>query len=144
MHESATDIRALPAEIGPCGFRLLVLRQFEGPPTPPAFAFIAQHLLRMPDVRGRHGLSFSLTFRPEIVTWLISELGRPSLHDGQRKPYRNPRWPVLSWHSAAHLWPDESRSTEWYAEAAFQEGGGWPAFQMRWRERLGGGIEDGA
>jgi len=72
-----TAIHAIPAELCDCGFRLLMMRQFNAGAVPPAFAIIDQRLMRMPERRGRHGVSFAATFLPEVMSWLIDHLGRP-------------------------------------------------------------------
>ena len=100
-----TAIHAVPAELCECGFRLLMIRQFNVGAVPPAFAIIDQRVMRMPQRLGRHGVSFAATFLPEVMSWLIDHLGRPSLHDESGRSYRNPRWPVVCWHDQERYWP---------------------------------------
>lgn len=131
-----TAIQAVPAELGECGFRLLMIRQFNSGAVPPAFAIIDQRVMRMPQRIGRHGVSFAATFLPEVMSWLIDHLGRPSLHDDSGRAYRNPRWPVVCWHDQERLWPSGALTVEWFAEVAFQDAASWLAFKTHWRERL--------
>lgn len=142
-HVIATDISAQPAVALESGFRLLVLRQFPRLPEPPAFAVIDQCLVRSPLRPNRHGMAFAIAFLPEIVAWLSAELGRPSLHDGQGKPCRNPRWPQMGWWHETRLWPDETSTVDWSIEALFPEAGSWRAFEARWRGRLAGACGTG-
>ena len=134
----ATAIDAVPAARLDCGFRLLVLRQFQIEGAPPAFALIEQRLLRAPQRLHRHGLSFANTFLPDIVAWLSQDLGRPSLRDATGPPRRNPRWPLLRWHGEDRLWPDGMRTIEWFVDVSFQDTRSWAAFQERWQEQLAG------
>jgi len=131
-----TAIHAFPAELCDCGFRLLMMRQFNAGAVPPAFAIIDQRLMRMPERRGRHGVSFAATFLPEVMSWLIDHLGPPSLHDASGRAHRNPRWPVVRWHDEELTWPSGAVTVEWFAEVAFQDHASWLAFRSRWRERL--------
>jgi hypothetical protein len=138
-----TAIHAVPAEICECGFRLLMIRQFNVGAVPPAFAIIDQRVMRMPQRLGRHGVSFAATFLPEVMSWLIDHLGRPSLHDETGRSYRNPRWPVVCWHDQERYWPSGAVTVEWFAEVAFQDHASWMAFRTHWQERLLG-TEAGA
>jgi hypothetical protein len=133
QHQDPTAIHAVPTQDSPQGLRLLVLRQFQEPGTPPAFAFIDQHLLRTPGRSTRHGLFFAPAFRVETMDWLIARLGRPSLRSGNGPAARNPRWPVLNWTSAARHWPDGTRTIEWTIDIAFPEADFAAAFRDRWR-----------
>ncbi len=133
-----TAIHAVPAELGECGFRLLMIRQFNAGAVPPAFAVIDQRIMRMPQRLGRHGVSFAATFLPELMSWLIDHLGRPSLHDARGRAYRNPRWPVVCWHDEELTWPSGAVTVEWFAEVAFQDHASWMAFRTHWHERLMG------
>jgi hypothetical protein len=134
----ATAIDAVPARWLDCGFRLLVLRQFHSAGAPPAFAVIEQRLLRAPQRLSRHGLSFAKTFLPEVMAWLLDQLGRPSQRAAAGPARRNPRWPALGWHGEARLWPDGTRTTEWFVDVRFQELATWTAFQAHWQQRLTG------
>jgi len=137
-----TAIHAMAAELRDCGFRLLMIRQFDAGAVPPAFAIIDQHLMRMPERRG-HGVLFAATFLPDVMAWLIDHLGPPSLHDASGRTHRNPRWPVVRWHDEELTWPSGAVTAEWFAEVAFQDHASWLAFRSRWQERLKG-IETGA
>ena len=75
---------------------------------------------------------------PEIVAWLSDALGRPSLHDSEGRPYRNPRWPRTDWAQETRLWPDGTETLEWCVEATFPEEGPWHVFKAHWRARLAG------
>ena len=141
LHQEVTAIDAVPAQAIERGFRLLILRQFDGEAAPPAFAFIEQHLLRTPERRSRHGLSFAPAFLPEIVGWLSNHLGRPSLHESTGRPYRNPLWPILTWHREDRLWPGGTRTIEWFVDVIFRDEAAWTAFQQRWHGRLMGKID---
>jgi hypothetical protein len=141
-HQEATAIHAVPAARFARGFRLLVLRELRANSAPPAFAVIEQKLVRSPERRNRHGVSFALAFRPEIMDWLIEDLGRPSQHDRAGAACRNPRWPSLAWHCEARTWPDGVETIEWFAEVTFVDDASWAAFAARWRDRLSG--EDAA
>lgn len=141
LQQEATAIHAVPALGLERGFRLLILRQFLVEKEPPVFAWIEQSLLRSPQRLSRHGLSFACTFLPEIMTWLIEYLGRPSLHTSTGGPYRNSLWPDLTWHSENRLWPDGDRTQEWFVDVIFQDEPSWLAFQNRWQDRLMGKIE---
>jgi hypothetical protein len=131
-----TAIHAVPATLGACGFRQLMIRQFNAGAVPPAFAVIDQRLMRNPQRLGRHGVSFAATFLPEIMSWLIDHLGRPSLHDASGRAFRNPRWPVVCWHDEERLWPSGAVTVEWSADVAFQDASSWMAFQTRWHHLL--------
>jgi hypothetical protein len=135
FQQEAACINAVPARWIEQGFRLLVLRNFHKDNEPPAFAWIDQHLLRTPERLGRHGLFFGSAFRPDVMTWLSEQLGRPSVHDNG-KPYRNPRWPIVSWHGEDRLWPDGACTTEWFVDVVFKDEESWGAFRQRWLERL--------
>ena len=137
-----TAIHAVPAELCECGFRLLMIRQFNVGAVPPAFAIIDQRVMRMPQRLGRHGVSFAATFLPEVMSWLIDHLGRPSLHDESGRSYRNPRWPVVCWHDQERYWPSGAMTVEWFAEVAFQDHASWMAFRTRWHESLMGRNAD--
>jgi hypothetical protein len=137
-HQDTTAINAVPAQLHTQGFRLLVLREFHTEDTPPAFAFVAQTLLRRPERSSRHGLSFANAFRPEIMDWLIDQLGRPSQRDDAGAARRNPRWPQVTWHREARQWPDGAQTTEWFAEVVFDAKATWDAFAAHWRSRLQG------
>lgn len=143
-HVVATDISPQPAVAIEGGFRLLVLRQLEMPPAPPAFAVIDQRLVRSPLRPSRHGMAFAIAFRPEIVAWLSATLGRPSLHDAQGRPQRNPRWPQTRWAHEERLWDDGTRTIDWSMEAIFPEDAAWGAFAARWSARLEGARDEGA
>jgi hypothetical protein len=136
-----TVVRAVPAAWLDCGFRLLVLRQYHLEAAPPAFAWIEQRLLRAPQRFSRHGMSFANTFLPEVMAWLGDHLGRPSQRDTTGPARRNPRWPTMSWRGEDRLWPDGTRTTEWFVDVTFQDVASWRAFSERWHERLRGGIE---
>ncbi len=133
-----TAIHAVPAELCDCGFRLLMIRQFNVGAVPPAFAIIDQRVMRMPQRLGRHGVSFAATFLPEVMSWLINHLGRPSLHDETGRSYRNPRWPVVCWHDQERYWPSGAVTVEWFAEVAFQDHASWMAFRTHWHDDLMG------
>ncbi|CCD99139.1 hypothetical protein [Bradyrhizobium sp. STM 3809] len=138
-----TAIHAVPAELGECGFRLLMIRQFNVGAVPPAFAIIDQRVMRMPQRLGRHGVSFAATFLPEVMEWLIDHLGRPSLHDETGRSSRNPRWPVVCWHDRERYWPSGAVTVEWFAEVAFQDHSSWLAFRTHWHDSLTGRMADG-
>ena len=142
-HKEPTEIHVIPAEHRPQGLRILALRQFRDAGAPPALAIIDQHILRKPVRNIRQGVFFAATFRPEIMDWLISQLGYPSLHDETGKPSRNPRWPALTWQSEEELWPDGTGTTEWYVDIAFADDGMAALFRQQWRERLEGRMEPG-
>lgn len=131
-----TAIQAVPAQLCECGFRLLMIRQFNAGAVPPAFAIIDQRLMRMPQRLGRHGVSFAATFLPEVMSWLIDHLGRPSLHDEKGRAYRNPRWPVVCWHDEERTWSSGANTVEWFAEVAFQDAASWLSFRAHWHDRL--------
>ncbi|MGJ5181948.1 hypothetical protein ACQR16_34860 [Bradyrhizobium oligotrophicum] len=133
-----TAIHAVPAELCDCGFRLLMIRQFNVGAVPPAFAIIDQRIMRMPQRLGRHGVSFAATFLPEVMSWLIDHLGRPSLQEESGRSYRNPRWPVVCWHDQERYWPSGAVTVEWFAEVAFQDHASWMAFRTHWHQSLMG------
>lgn len=137
-HQEATAIHPVPVERFDRGFRLVVLREFRSETAPPAFALIEQHFLRSPERRNRHGVSFAVTFRPEIMDWLIADLGRPSQRTGDGPSQRNPRWPTLQWLCRERDWPDGLRSLEWLTEVTFADEASWLAFAQRWQRRLDG------
>ncbi|HTV33041.1 MAG TPA: hypothetical protein VME69_08050 [Methylocella sp.] len=141
IEQPATSIDAVPAEELERGFRLLILRQFQIDDEPPAFALIEQHVLRSPQRLSRHGLSFSATFLPEIMAWLIEFLGRPTLHDADGKPCRNALWPALTWQCEDRSWQDGSCTVEWFIHVVFPEEAAWAAFQRHWHQRLLGELE---
>jgi hypothetical protein len=138
-----TAVHAVPAELCECGFRLLMIRQFNVGAVPPAFAIIDQRIMRMPQRLGRHGVTFAATFLPEVMSWLIDHLGRPSLHDETGRSHRNPRWPVVCWHDEERTWASAAVTVEWFAEVAFQDHASWMAFRTHWQDRLLG-TEPGA
>jgi len=138
LPSEATAVDAVPARWLDCGFRLLVLRQFHSVGAPPAFAVIEQRLLRTPQRFSRHGLSFAKTFLPEVMEWLSEQLGRPSLRAAAGPARRNPRWPAVGWHGEDRLWPDGTRTTEWFVDVRFQDMATWTAFQRHWHQRLTG------
>jgi len=134
-------INAIPAEKTARGFRLLTLRCYHSDSAPPSFAWIDQSVFRAPNRASRHGLHFGLAFRPEVMSWLIDRIGRPSLA-GQCPPQRNPEWPTIVWRGADRRWPDDLRTTEWFAEVAFPSQDHAEAFEERWRQRLAGDTGD--
>lgn len=136
-HAGPDAIHAVPALLGPSGFRLLLMREFRGE-GPPAFALIDQHLLRAPHRLNRHGLSFALTFRPEVMAALADDIGRPSVRDGAGRPARNPLWPGLGWRSAPRMWADGTGTVEWFADVHFPDAAAWAAFRDRFAGRLAG------
>jgi len=82
LYPQATAVDAVPAISLDCGFRLLVLRQFQVEGAPPAFALIEQRLLRAPQRFGRHGISFANTFLrrswPGSATvWAVRRIATP-------------------------------------------------------------------
>lgn len=142
-HKEPTEIHAIPAEHRPQGVRILALRQFRDAGAPPAFAVIDQHILRKPVRNIPQGVFFAATFRPEVMDWLIAQLGNPSLRDKAGAPARNPRWPALTWQSEEELWPDGIGTIEWYVDIAFDEDRIAAQFRQQWRERLEGRMEPG-
>jgi hypothetical protein len=137
IHGSATAIHPLPATLLARGFRLLMLRQFQGEAAPPSFARIAQEIFRDPERPSRHGLAFGCAFRPEIVAWLTDRLGRPSCHDDSGRARRNPRWPSVCWRSENdRCWPDGTRTIEWSVEVIFDDEQSWRDFRECWQHRL--------
>jgi hypothetical protein len=138
LHDEAAATHAVPARGLERGFRILVLRQFLMEAAPPEFAVIAQQLFRAPGRTSRHGLFFAATFRSEIMAWLSGQLGPPSLREQGGPPFRNPRWPVLTWHGEDRLWPDGTRTTEWHVDIAFQDEPSRAAFQQHWSGPLQG------
>lgn len=139
-HGEPAAIHAVPAELGPSGFRLLALREFREA-GPPAFALVEQHLLRAPHRLNRHGVSFALTFRPEVMAALSALIGRPCVRDGAGRPARNPLWPGLGWQSAPRTWADGTRTVEWCANVHFPDAAAWSAFRARFALRLAGWPE---
>ena len=135
LEDEAGCVNALPALMLQCGFRLLLLRQFHYENGPPAFAWIDQRIFRTPERFSRHGMFFGAAFRPELMAWLSERLGRPSIRESD-KSHRNPSWPSVTWRAEDHFWADGAKTTEWFADAAFQEEASWLAFRERWRERL--------
>jgi hypothetical protein len=130
-------VNAVPAIATETGFRLLTMRAFQTPPDPPAFAWIDQRLFRTPERQTRHGLFFGVAFRPEIMDWLIKNVGRPSEHaDGKAR--RNPNWPALRWRSEERRWEDETLTTEWFVDVEFTDDAGRRAFLDAWSDRLSG------
>jgi hypothetical protein len=140
-HSDPTAIHAVPAEPMDRGFRLLTLREFPAETGPASFAWIDQSLLRTPERLSRHGLWFACAFRPEVVAWLIEDLGRPSLRDAGGLAYRNPRWPLLAWRRAEQSWEDGARTVEWSVDVDFQDDGAWTRFRESWRHRLDGAAD---
>lgn len=140
-HAEPIAIHAVPAELSERGFRLLALREFLAEDAPPAFALIEQHLLRAPQRLNRHGVSFALTFRPEIIAALSQAIGRPSQRDEEGRAIRNAHWPQFGWSPRPTLWPDGTRTRDWWAEISFPLPATWAVFQSRWAERLAGRIE---
>lgn len=132
----AASVHAIPVRRLERGFRLLTLREFRNLGQPSAFAFIEQRLLRRPQRRGRHGLFFANTFRPEIMAWLSQQLGRPSIRTDTGQVHRNALWPAMTWHGEDRVWPDGVRTVEWFADVTFPEETSWAAFQQQWHARL--------
>jgi hypothetical protein len=143
-HQEATAIYAVPAERIGRGFRLLLMREFRAGDAPPAFAVIEQQILRSPERRNRHGVSFATAFLPEIMDWLITELGRPAQRQEGAEARRNPRWPAMSWHPQTHTWPDGLQTIEWYVDIAFADEASCAAFERRWQGRLRAESEEAA
>jgi hypothetical protein len=141
LGEEPGCINPVPAEKTARGFRLLTLRCYHNDRAPPSFALIDQRIFRAPDRASRHGLHFGLAFRPEIMSWLIDRIGRPSLA-GERLPQRNPEWPMTVWRGADRLWSDDVRTTEWFAEVAFASRDHAEAFGEKWGKRLAGETGD--
>ncbi len=137
----ATAIHAVPAQWLERGFRLLMMRELHTENEPPAFAWIEQRLLRTPQRLTRHGLFFGRAFLPEIMTWMSEYLGRPALRESTSKTYRNPLWPVTSWHGEPRLWPSGIRTVEWFVDVVFQDEASSTAFRQRWHARLMGETE---
>lgn len=142
-HHEPTAIHAVPAEVIDKGFRLLLMRELRSESGTPAFAFIEQWLLRSPERRNRHGISFALAFRPEIMAWLIAELGRPAQRDAEGLARINARWPALAWTRAERAWADGTRTVEWFADIRFHDEASQAAFGTAWRARLTGEGEVG-
>ncbi|WP_205995655.1 hypothetical protein [Pseudolabrys sp. FHR47] len=132
----AACIHAIPSRLLAQGFRLLTLREFRNDKEPPAFAWIEQRLLRLPQRPGRHGLFFANTFRPEIMAWLSQQLGRPSVPAEAGRAQRNALWPTMTWHGEDRAWPDGARTVEWFVDVVFPHAASWTAFQQQWRDRL--------
>jgi len=140
-HESSGDVRAVPAQSLDRGFRLLVLREFRAPDQPPSLAWIQQYVLRDVHRVQRHGIFFGATFLPDIMQWVSEQLGKPSLHpaDYPASPaYRNPAWPLFSWHKEERFWDDGLQTTEWFTDVTFVDEASFAAFLARWTERLKG------
>ncbi|MBO0751538.1 MAG: hypothetical protein J2P53_05480 [Bradyrhizobiaceae bacterium] len=145
LHQEVSDIHAVPAQWLERGFRLLTLRELHNDTTPPAFAFIEQQLLRTPERRGRHGLYFGNTFRPEVMAWLVEHLGRPSRRERDDSPARrNASWPQLSWCSESRQWPEGQRTTEWFVDVVFPVEAHWTVFRRHWLDRLLGKVDPSA
>lgn len=141
-HLEPTAVHGVPAEAIAGGFRLLVMRELRVEGTTPAFAFIEQRLLRSPERRNRHGISFALAFRPEVMAWLIAELGRPAERDASGELRMNARWPRLAWFQAHRTWPDGTHTAEWFADVRFHDEASRAAFAQSWRARLMGAAEE--
>lgn len=135
------SVDPVPAERIAKGFRLLVLRCYHHECAPPSFACINQQIFRTPERSSRHGLHFGLAFRPEVMSWLIERLGRPSAAD-QNRPYRNPQWPTVAWRSVSRYWPDGMYTTEWFAEVMFFSQEHADSFGERWSKRLAGELDE--
>jgi hypothetical protein len=142
LQQEATAIHAVPAQCLDCGFRLLILRELHAEKKPPAFGWIEQRLLRTPQRLSLHGLFFASTFLPEIVDWLSEHLGRPSVRTSTGEPFRNSRWPIMTWHSEDRIWPGGIHTIEWFVDIIFQDKSSWAAFQQHWHDRLMGKIEE--
>ena len=140
--DEATAIDAVSPQWQPRGFRLLVLRELLSENEPPAFAFIAQRLLRTPQRLTRHGLYFGRAFAPDVMAWLIEQLGRPARHDETGKPIRNARWPVSTWHREPRQWPGGVRSIEWFVDVTFQDDASWAVFRAHWYGKLTGESDE--
>ncbi|MFG1403252.1 hypothetical protein [Xanthobacter sediminis] len=138
LHGTPTAVHAVPAELGPSGFRLLVMREFRAPDGPPGFALLEQYLLRAPHRLNRHGIAFALTFRPEVMAGLSEAIGRPALRDDAGRVGRNPRWPQLRWCAEQRHWADGTETAEWWAKVDFPDAAGWTAFRARFACRLDG------
>lgn len=139
-HQEPAAIHAVPAELAPSGFRVLVLREFRED-GPPAFAVMEQYLLRPPHRLNRHGVSFALTFQAEVMAGLLEDIGRPSARDGEGRVVRNARWPGFRWRSLPRAWSDGAATVEWWAEVAFPQVEDWAGFRARFAERLAGRLE---
>jgi hypothetical protein len=137
---AAGCMNPVPAELHDRGFGLLVLRCFHKEQEPPAFAWIDQRIFRTPERFNRHGLFFGAAFRPEIMSWLIERVGRPSSREDD-KARKNPQWPTIVWRGAERLWPDGAQTTEWRLETTFADDTAWDAFRERWRDRLSGKFD---
>jgi hypothetical protein len=140
-HEVAGDVRAVPAQILDCGFRLLVLREFREANQPPSLAWIQQYVLRDVHRVQRHGIFFGSTFLPDIMQWVSELLGRPSLHpaDYPASPaYRNPAWPSFAWHQENRVWEADLQTTEWHTDVIFTDQASFHTFMARWQDRLSG------
>lgn len=144
LQPQSACVDAVPSQWLAQGFRLLTLREFRDAAAPPAFAWIEQRLLRAPQRLGRHGLFFANTFRPEIMTWLSRQLGRPSIRTDAGRAHRNRLWPAMTWHHEDRVWPDGARTVEWFVDVTFPHQRSWTAFQLQWRARLMGEDEDTA
>ena len=140
LRDDVGCINPVPAVWIPKGFRLLVLRCFHKETEPPAFAWIDQRIFRTPERLSRHGLFFGAAFRPEIMSWLIERLGRPSLAQ-REQPGRNPDWPTIAWRREGRVWPKDVQTTEWYLDVVFTTEEQSGAFRERWIERLSGRFD---
>ncbi|MFG1395037.1 hypothetical protein [Xanthobacter agilis] len=136
-HAEPTAIHAVPAQLGASGFRLLLLREFRGE-GPPGFALIDQHLLRAPHRLHRHGVSFALTFRPEVMAGLAEAIGRLSMREGVGPAVRNPRWPAFGWWRTPRTWADGTDTVEWFADVHFADAAAWVLFRTQFAEGLAG------
>jgi hypothetical protein len=135
-------VHAVPSLRLAQGFRLLTLREFQNVTAPPAFAWLEQRVLRVPQRLGRHGLFFANTFRPEIMAWLSRQLGRPSIRADAGPAHRNALWPVMTWHGEERVWPDGARTVEWFVDVTFSHKASWTALQQQWCARLKGEDEE--
>lgn len=136
--EGPTAIQAVPARLGPSGFRLLLLREFTGD-GPSGFALIEQRLMRAPHRLNRHGLSFALTFRPDVMAELSGLIGRPSVRAGTAPATRNPLWPTFAWHRADRMWADGTATVEWSVDVHFTDATAWARFRAHFAHHLSAG-----
>jgi hypothetical protein len=137
LREQPGCVNAVPARVSAKGFDLLTMRAFHHESDPFAFAWIDQRIFRTPERLTRHGLFFGVAFRPEIMSWLIEKLGRPSEH-GDGKSRRNPNWPSTSWRCESRQWDDDTRTDEWFVDVVFPTEALGAAFLARWSDRLAG------
>lgn len=135
-HREPTEVHAVAAETTAQGFRILVMRELRSATVPPAYAIIDQRIIRSPERRNRHGISFALAFRPDVMAWLITALGRPGQRDTSGAPVVNPLWPRLSWHEEHRSWPDGVCTIEWSVDINFHDEAPRAAFAEAWREQL--------